>query len=379
MLLSALLGGLGLLLAVAPPAFLTELLSPASAALTAMSGWHLLFAWSVSALLLLLLLTWQEKSAAMRGTHRAALSPLVDKGLRLLYLLLLSAPLLLLAPRLAAVALLPYIPTYVDGSEKQHGRSGSAHAAWLRRWRLWGWMSRQIGLRMVCTAPLPADEAYILCLHPHGILPFGSMLNFCSDVNGVRDLLPGVRYNALAASFCFYLPGVRELYLAAGIIDAARYVAEGVLRSGRSLVLVPGGASEALHARPGSATLILQRRRGFIKLALETGAALVPVYSFGETNTYMQVESGPGSWVSAAKAKFQSVFGMSMPLVRNLLPLECQVTTVVGKPIPVERASQPSDEQVEALKARYIVAVRELFAANASKYCAGQAPKLEII
>ena len=38
-----------------------------------------------------------------------------------------------------------------------------------------------------------------------------------------------------------------------------------------AVVLVVGGASEALEARPGSTTLTLARRKGFARVALEHG------------------------------------------------------------------------------------------------------------
>jgi 1-acyl-sn-glycerol-3-phosphate acyltransferase len=38
---------------------------------------------------------------------------------------------------------------------------------------------------------------------------------------------------------------------------------------------------QSLFARPGANDLVLKRRHGFIKIALRTGASLVPVYAFG--------------------------------------------------------------------------------------------------
>ncbi len=52
---------------------------------------------------------------------------------------------------------------------------------------------------------------------------------------------------------------------------------------------VSGGAAEALDARPGNHILTLQNRRGFVRIALETGAYLIPVYSFGENDLFIQV------------------------------------------------------------------------------------------
>lgn len=41
--------------------------------------------------------------------------------------------------------------------------------------------------------------------------------------------------------------------------------------SGNAVVIVPGGASESLLCRPGVSTVLLNKRKGFVKLALKTG------------------------------------------------------------------------------------------------------------
>ena len=50
-----------------------------------------------------------------------------------------------------------------------------------------------------------------------------------------------------------------------------------------------GGAEESLNARPGIYKLVLKNRKGFVRIAIETGASLVPVFSFGEVEVYDQM------------------------------------------------------------------------------------------
>jgi 2-acylglycerol O-acyltransferase 2 len=51
---------------------------------------------------------------------------------------------------------------------------------------------------------------------------------------------------------------------------------------GSAITIVVGGAEESLHARPGVLELILKKRHGFIRIAIESGSLLVPILSFGE-------------------------------------------------------------------------------------------------
>jgi len=51
---------------------------------------------------------------------------------------------------------------------------------------------------------------------------------------------------------------------------------------------------QALDAHPGINNLTLKNRKGFVKIALQHGAALVPVYSFGENNLFLQLPNPKG-------------------------------------------------------------------------------------
>lgn len=63
-----------------------------------------------------------------------------------------------------------------------------------------------------------------------------------------------------------------------------------------AVIVLVGGAKEAFYSRPGNYQIILKSRKGFIKIALKTGASLVPVFSFGEVDVYEQPNRDPDSW-----------------------------------------------------------------------------------
>lgn len=100
-----------------------------------------------------------------------------------------------------------------------------------------------------------------------------------------------IDYRVATVTASFKIPFWRDLVLACGGISASRHSVNHCLQSGKSVVIVVGGALEALDARPGSVDLTLRRRRGFVRLALQSGADLVPVYSFGENELYEQVHA----------------------------------------------------------------------------------------
>jgi len=62
--------------------------------------------------------------------------------------------------------------------------------------------------------------------------------------------------------------------LCAGFCSCSRQSIEYLLTRngcGNAVVVVVGGASEALDARPGSFTLTLKNRRGFVRIAMQHG------------------------------------------------------------------------------------------------------------
>ena len=59
-------------------------------------------------------------------------------------------------------------------------------------------------------------------------------------------------------------------------------------------ILLPGGAHEARNWSKDEVKLYLNKRKGFIKLALRFGVDLVPTFSFNEQFIFKQVTAAKG-------------------------------------------------------------------------------------
>jgi hypothetical protein len=326
-----------------------------------MDLWMMVLCWAAAVAALYGFSTYLEEHAAMRGTHRKPLPAWVDKCIRLFFLFALLSPLLLLLSwklLLPAVAL--YIPTYLDNAEK----TGARNSEWFKASGVFRYVQRYFSLKVVNSnggKKLDAKKKYIIGVHPHGLLPVGSLIACLTNVAKAKEIVMGdLPVSLIVASFCFYVPGYRDFLVACGVLDAARYNARAAIDKGRSLVLIPGGATEGLYAKPGKHTVVLNRRKGFIKLALETGCDLVPAYGFGENNCYDQL-STKLPWVKGVQAKFQNILGISLPLVAHLLPRRSPITLVFGVPIAVAKVAKPSAEEIDALHAKYVAALTKVF------------------
>jgi 2-acylglycerol O-acyltransferase 2 len=142
-----------------------------------------------------------------------------------------------------------------------------------------------------------------------------------------------------------------------------------------------------LDAKPGNFTLTLGHRRGFVRLAMKYGADLVPVFSFGENELFLQVDNPEGSWLRKFQNGFKEKFGFSPVAFHGrgifnyslgLMPFRKAITAVVGKPIHVEKVEKPTDEQVEVMHQKYIDALVALFEETKLEYGVPQEAKLKI-
>ncbi|ORZ40027.1 diacylglycerol acyltransferase-domain-containing protein [Catenaria anguillulae PL171] len=152
--------------------------------------------------------------------------------------------------------------------------------------------------------------------------------------------------------------------------------------AGRALLICIGGAQESLLSRPNHIDLVLLKRKGFIRLALDTGASVVPVLSFGETDIYKQYQPVPGSPLYHFQRALKWSMGWTLPMmygrVGMWLPFRRPITTVVGEPVHCPHVPNPSREVVDEWHARYVERLREVWEANRGLY-AGEETKMQLV
>lgn len=171
----------------------------------------------------------------------------------------------------------------------------------------------------------------------------------------------------------YLMPAFRDLFICSGGVSNTKRSLEYVLRQremGQVLALIIGGAPEALESRPGLQRILLNNRKGFCKIALRHGTSLVPVFSFGETEIYNQVNNPEGSILRRFQNAFQSTLSLAPAIFLGrgifqynfgIVPFRKPITTVVGSPIHVDKVENPTGEQIEVLHSVYKEKLTELF------------------
>uniref|UniRef100_A0A7S3QSN0 diacylglycerol O-acyltransferase n=1 Tax=Dunaliella tertiolecta TaxID=3047 RepID=A0A7S3QSN0_DUNTE len=136
---------------------------------------------------------------------------------------------------------------------------------------------------------------------------------------------------------------------------------------------------------------IIKKRKGFVRMALQTGASLVPVMAFGETSLFQIKSPAPGSLVDRIQKLVKRLTGFAIPVLEGdgfwygakvllLLPRCLPVTTIVGAPLHVSKwegdvNNNPSfDSAVDKLHEEYCKALQQLWVEHKDKY-APRAPE----
>lgn len=252
-----------------------------------------------------------------------------------------------------------YLPSFLDGSQKTaNGRQWD----FVRTLPIWHASARLLNLKVIREAPLDSAKKYIFGFHPHGII----VLSRISTYGGVwEQLFPKINYRALGASTMFYVPLGRELCLWLGGVDASRSTAEKVLKSGKSIVVYPGGVPEIFLVDPKSKenVLVIKKRLGFIKLAMRQGADLVPVFVFGEKWLY-KVWTPPKKVIDFFRKTLQIpmiIFWGRFLWMPNAPPKGKSFGVVYGKPMALKQVEHPTDEEVKEVHDKYVAEVERLF------------------
>uniref|UniRef100_A0A8B9PY41 Acyltransferase n=1 Tax=Apteryx owenii TaxID=8824 RepID=A0A8B9PY41_APTOW len=269
---------------------------------------------------------------------------------------------------------------------------GGRRLACLRKWRVWKHFRDYFPVQLVKTHDLSPSHNYIIGSHPHGILCVGAFCNFITGSTGFLEMFPGIRPFLTTLAGNFRLPVFREYLMSGGLCPVTRQ-AIGYLLSkngtGNAVAIVIGGAAESLSCRPGVTTLILKNRKGFVRMALQHGAYLVPSFSFGENDLFRQVVFEEGSWMRSIQLRFQKMMGFA-PCVfygrgltsvqsRGFLPYPRPITTVVGEPVTVPKIEDPSCETVDLYHEMYVRSLLKLFNENKTKYGLSETDELRII
>lgn len=232
---------------------------------------------------------------------------------------------------------------------------------------LWSWPARAI-MRYFsfkgCFTQIPdCDRPYILVAPPHGVFPFGNLVTMLA-----YPLITGSSFKGLAASAALRMPIFRQLLTPMGVIDASAASATRHLKQGYTVGISTGGVAEVFETNSltGDEAIVLRERIGLVKLAIRTGAALVPSYLFGNTKLFSMYAGGdtgtaPHSFLKALSRKIG--FATILFWGRFFLPIPYRIPIMgaMGPPIEVKQCADPDPEYVKEVLEKLLQEMEILF------------------
>lgn len=157
---------------------------------------------------------------------------------------------------------------------------------------------------------------------------------------------------------------------------------------GRAITIVVGGARESLDALPYSLRLILKSRKGFVKMAIRTGADLVPVLAFGENDIYDQFHAESHPRTHAFQLLVKKTLGFTIPLFHargvfnydvGLMPYRRPLNIVVGRPVKVHQSAKPEQEEIDRVHEEYVTELERIWNTWKEDFAPNRQEELQIL
>jgi 2-acylglycerol O-acyltransferase 2 len=153
---------------------------------------------------------------------------------------------------------------------------------------------------------------------------------------------------------------------------------------GRAITIVVGGARESLDAQPHRMRLVLKRRKGFVKMAIRTGADLVPVLGFGENDLYDQFQADSHPTIHKIQLLVKKILGFTIPLfhARGVFNYDVGLMPYrrpLGKPIQVVQEDRPSQESIDRVHEEYVTELERMWELWKDEFARDRNEELQIL
>ena len=210
------------------------------------------------------------------------------------------------------------------------------------------------------TNPNDLPKTSLLLWHPHSLLSVTSVLHNCFKI---------VDFDSKIVSHSIYhvLPIIKDISRFNNSIPANFDVMRSNLEEGNRVSVMVGGVREMMETEENVLNLTLKSRKGVFRLALISGAPLVPILTYNESKLFPVVKI---PMLDSINKFLYSYFHIAVPITSitalqnwvNLYshPLDI-VPTYVGSPISVEKIESPTEKDINDLQKKYIKAVEDLF------------------
>ena len=179
------------------------------------------------------------------------------------------------------------------------------------------------------TAINKKDQA-ILAVSPHGIFPFS--LAFALLPQKIVDELG--EFKPVVATATSLFPFVKTILSWLNSVDANKSSVDRSLSNGDRIGIAPGGILEMFEnypkkgREPDEECVLLESRKGFIRMAIKHGVPVIPVFCFGGSKAFKRLQLPPfvekvSNMLRISLCVLFGRWGLPVPLHTKLLYAVC--------------------------------------------------------
>jgi 1-acyl-sn-glycerol-3-phosphate acyltransferase len=145
-----------------------------------------------------------------------------------------------------------------------------------------------------------------------------------------------------------------------GIVVAHPQTGRALLEQEEIVTIMPGGAREAFKPNRERYQLMWKRRKGFVRLAIQTRSPIIPAVCIGNDELYHVFFDG--YLLSERIYGKEALLPITLPVGLGPLPLPAKLTHYVGKPIRFRYRPEDAEDpkKVDRLHRRVVQAMKLL-------------------
>jgi len=208
----------------------------------------------------------------------------------------------------------------------------------------------------------PIPEKSINIWHPHGISGVTPVIH-----NGYKITSPEYKPTKGVVHYGYFmLPFIKDIIPLLNAIPSDEFSIRDTLQK-ESISIILGGVDEMSRGSPKNLQLVVRKRTGIFKIALELGIPIVPVLTYGEQEVFPESDLGI---LKCYNDLLYTYFRFRFPFPKinsvvnwtrlSQMPLE-PIVTYTGKPVRTKKILNPSPSQIKKLRDLYIQRLQELF------------------
>jgi len=227
---------------------------------------------------------------------------------------------------------------------------------WFIKQPIWVMWRTYFNQSYVITAKIPKGRRYIFAEWPHGVFMMGQWLS--QSVHG--QIFEGTAYTkGAAADATLAFPLMRQIYSWYGCVSASHSSLIEETQRGYNLGICPGGIAEMFLSNADKDILFFEKRTGYIKLAIELGMDIIPVYHLGNTQGFIRAPLFD-NFCAELSRRFR--IGVFWPVGRFYLPIPQRfpIVSLVGSPVRINKG-EATDEEVHRIQQDIKQQLQQLF------------------